>query len=110
LEAIDGSQIVSDNVRISAEDTPELHLQAERIRNKLSRYMDRRDSTIKKMVVSILAESPKEGLDALEILERIRQKYGLEIERTSLSPQLSRLKNEGILANENQRWMLTVQK
>ncbi|HUZ32162.1 MAG TPA: hypothetical protein VMV19_08700 [Xanthobacteraceae bacterium] len=49
--------------------------------------------TIKEAVLLILSEH-SEGLTALEILAEINARFALGIVRTSLSPQLSRLKND----------------
>ena len=49
--------------------------------------------TIKEMVRTILDAAPS-GLTAHQILEKINSDYGKDIERTSLSPQLSRLKSD----------------
>src|SRR3712207_3956715 len=49
-------------------------------------------ATIKEAVLEVLAEAPN-GLIAVDILKMISTpRFGLNIERTSLSPQLSRLK------------------
>ncbi len=48
--------------------------------------------TIKNAVLQILEHYPK-GLLALDILDKINQRFDLEIVRSSLSPQLTRLKN-----------------
>jgi hypothetical protein len=64
--------------------------------------------TIKDMVVRVLSETGK-GMDALKLMENVKGKFGVEVQRTSLSPQLSRLKSEGILVMENKVWSLTSQ-
>ncbi len=57
--------------------------------------------TIKEMVIEVLKEAP-EGLEANDIIDRINLFYGKKIQRTSLSPQLTRLKrDEKIQLNEN---------
>lgn len=62
--------------------------------------------TIKDMVKAILADRPH-GLLAAEILAKIHRKFGVQIERTSLSPQLSRLRQEGHLHLEGGKWFPT---
>tara|TARA_B100000614_G_scaffold151374_1_gene134212 strand:- start:2710 stop:2970 length:261 start_codon:yes stop_codon:yes gene_type:complete len=64
----------------------------------------KRQLTIKEMVLELLAEVFPEGLTALEILERIQARWLPGLERTSLSPQLSRLKNEELIANVEGKW------
>jgi len=62
--------------------------------------------TIKEMVRSILRSRP-DGLTAGEILHEIHERFGVAIERTSLSPQLSRLRDSGDVTPENGRWYST---
>ena len=62
--------------------------------------------TIKEMIVIILAEAGPSGLSALGILDRIRERWQSNIERTTLSPQLSRLKGEGQIVNLARAWKL----
>jgi hypothetical protein len=59
--------------------------------------------TIKEMAKEVLASQPN-GLSSVGILDGIRKQFGQEIERSSLSPQLSRLKAEGELALEDEVW------
>ncbi|HZG09750.1 MAG TPA: hypothetical protein VEZ70_12290 [Allosphingosinicella sp.] len=59
--------------------------------------------TIKEMVRNILRGRP-DGLTATEILQEIEQRHGVCIERTSLSPQLSRLRASDELTLEDGRW------
>lgn len=59
--------------------------------------------TIKDMVLEVLADKPA-GAEATEILNLIANRFGEEIPRPSLSPQLSRLKEEGRLALEGRIW------
>jgi len=49
--------------------------------------------TIKQAVLAVLADHPN-GLTALDILAEINRRFELGIVRTSLSPQLTRLKND----------------
>ncbi len=64
--------------------------------------------TIKQMVLRLLDESSPQGLTALEILERIQKRWKSELERTSLSPQLTRLKVDGAIYNEKNQWFRSV--
>jgi hypothetical protein len=59
--------------------------------------------TIKDMVREILKERP-EGLRAKELLKEIQNRFSVTIERTSLSPQLSRLRGHREITLENGRW------
>jgi hypothetical protein len=61
--------------------------------------------TIKEAVVSVLNASLF-GMTALEILEKIDTLHGMDYPRTSLSPQLSRLKNDGVIAKDGKIWRL----
>lgn len=60
-------------------------------------------TTLKGMSLYVLRKTPS-GLTANQILERIRLEFGAEVARSSLSPQLSRLRNEGILVREGKNW------
>jgi hypothetical protein len=62
--------------------------------------------TIKEMVLEVL-EGETEGATAQTIIELINNRFGEEIARPSLSPQLSRLKEEGYLALDGRTWRLT---
>jgi hypothetical protein len=61
--------------------------------------------TIKQAVIKILERAPR-GLAALQILERLRTEFQMDYPRTSLSPQLSRLKNEGKIGLKGNVWYL----
>jgi hypothetical protein len=61
--------------------------------------------TIKDMARFVLNHDvAKEGLTSAEILGYIKEEYGREIDRTSLSPQLSRLKDAGEVALLGEKW------
>lgn len=59
--------------------------------------------TIKEMVMDVLSGMP-EGAEASEIVDLIANKHGEVIVRSSLSPQLSRLKEEGVLELDGRIW------
>jgi hypothetical protein len=61
------------------------------------------EATIKGMVLNVLSAFPQ-GQTALEILERINATVDVPYPRTSLSPQLSRLKAEGKIHREGRVW------
>lgn len=60
-------------------------------------------ATIKEMTRAVLAAQPK-GLNSAGVLDGIRKMFGREIERTSLSPQLSRMKDDGELVLSEDVW------
>jgi hypothetical protein len=62
--------------------------------------------TIKEMIRSILRSRP-DGLAAGEILQEIQERFSVAVERTSLSPQLSRLRDSGDVTLVNARWYST---
>jgi hypothetical protein len=66
--------------------------------------------TIKQAVLEVLKDHP-EGMTALEILAQINTRYfGGDIPRTSLSPQLSRLKdNDQKIELTGNKWFLRPQ-
>jgi hypothetical protein len=66
------------------------------------------DLTIKDMVLEVLGPIA-EGAEALTILQFIKDRFGKEIERTSLSPQLSRLKRDGLLDLDGKLWRIADQ-
>ena len=61
--------------------------------------------TIKQMVVKLIDQNGA-GLSAIDLMARIKAVYDLEIPRSSLSPQLSRLKQEGRLVDKSGIWCL----
>lgn len=67
---------------------------------------DKPKMTIKEGVIEVLKRVYPEGLTALSILERLRADIGLDYPRTSLSPQLSRLKNEEKVILKGNVWYL----
>lgn len=61
--------------------------------------------TIKEMVRTVFARpEAAKGLAAGEVLEAIEKEFDVKIERTSLSPQLSRLRESGDVVWEDGRW------
>lgn len=62
--------------------------------------------TMKAAAVAVLRKADR-GLTARELLPLINQHLGTEYPRSSLSPQLSRLKREGFITLEGSVWMLT---
>lgn len=63
------------------------------------------EKTIKEAVVEIL-QWEDDGMPAVDILAKLHERFGFDYPRTSLSPQLSRLKAEGMLVREGMNWRL----
>lgn len=61
--------------------------------------------TIKEAIVSVLADK-RSGMTALEILDELANRFDMRIKRTSLSPQLSRLKDDGKIDRLGMIWSL----
>jgi hypothetical protein len=64
--------------------------------------------TLKEMILLTLRTRHR-GADALTILDEINARWNIGLERTSLSPQLSRLKSEGKLHLIGKVWSLAQQ-
>lgn len=64
------------------------------------------EKTIKEAVVEILAEVGK-GMTANELLPAVNERLQADYSRSSLSPQLSRLRHAGELERNDKVWMLT---
>lgn len=62
--------------------------------------------TIKEMILEVLGVLPA-GADANKIIRVIRDRFGKDIPRTSLSPQLSRLRQEGHLDLDGSIWRIS---
>lgn len=77
-------------------------------RNALAhlRTQDDRKLTIREMVLSVLGVMT-DGLEVNELIEFIQTIFGVEVARTSLSPQLSRMKAEGELELVGDTWKVT---
>lgn len=65
--------------------------------------------TIQTMAVAVLTNRPK-GANAVEIVGLIQERFGADVPRTSLSPQLSRLKKDGKLTMRAKTWRLVANK
>ena len=61
--------------------------------------------TFQDMIVTVLENIPQ-GADANQILELIDKEFGKKIKRSSVSPQLSRLKANGVLTLKDNIWSL----
>lgn len=66
-------------------------------------WTKRLGKTTQDMVLEILNDKPK-GLSALNILEELNSRWSLGLVRTSLSPQISRLKQKGKLLYSDGLW------
>jgi hypothetical protein len=60
--------------------------------------------TIKEAIMRVLPEYP-DGLLALDLLGKINERFDLQLVRTSLSPQLTRLKRERKITNRGSAWL-----
>jgi hypothetical protein len=65
----------------------------------------KRNFTMKEASVEILGKHPN-GLTATEILPELNKLIGSDYARSSLSPQLSRLKKDGVIYDINGIWTL----
>ncbi|WP_312781545.1 hypothetical protein [Brevundimonas sp.] len=65
----------------------------------------RAPGTLKQMAFTVLYEAG-EALTAQQILQAIFEKFGQRIERTSMSPQLSRLGQDGVLLRNQNLWLV----
>lgn len=63
------------------------------------------EKTIKEAVLEILKDAGR-GMTALEILPEVNRRLSVDYPRTSLSPQLSRLKADGFLERNGIVWSL----
>lgn len=61
--------------------------------------------TLKQMAFTVLYEA-KEAMTAQQILQAIYEKFGQRIERTSMSPQLSRLGQDHVLLRMQNLWAI----
>jgi hypothetical protein len=61
--------------------------------------------TIQDMAVEVIADASG-GVTALEILDQINSRFKASLKRTSLSPQLSRLKADGVIELRGKRWFI----
>lgn len=67
-----------------------------------------RPMSIKEMISRVLDQTYPGGLTAIEVLKQIQRNWRPELERTTLSPQLSRLKHDGVIKNVDSKWFLVV--
>ncbi len=65
--------------------------------------------TIQSCVLDLLRTEPDREFHIMEILDALRETYSADLVRTSLSPQLSRLKQDGEVIFQNSKWKLYVQ-
>ena len=64
------------------------------------------DKSIKEMVLEVLKDGA--GRHAQDVLHEIKTTFGVVVERTSLSPQLSRLKVDGMIDRaDGNYWIIT---
>lgn len=63
--------------------------------------------TMKQLVIYALKEHFREGATGKQLVEFFKSRYGREIARESLSPQLSRLRAEKKIDHQGRIWFLT---
>jgi hypothetical protein len=74
---------------------------------KAQRFEDteKQGLTIKERILAILKDNP-DGMTSSKLLEEINSRYQEEIPRWSLSPQLSRLKQENRISVDGKKWKI----
>lgn len=68
---------------------------------------NRINMTFQEMIIDVLNDLPSKGAEALKIIDLIKQKHGKTILRSSISPQLSRLKDKAVLELNDNIWTLS---
>ncbi len=63
--------------------------------------------TIKEQVVAVL-DGARQGLDTDGIQAKLLEHFGRDVAKSSLTPQLSRLKSEGVIEQEERIWRMPV--
>lgn len=63
-----------------------------------------RRPTIKQMIVAVLGEFG--GATSESIIGLVKENHDVDVPRSSMSPQLSRLKNDGVVEFDGQLWRL----
>jgi hypothetical protein len=63
--------------------------------------------TIKSMILSALTSHFDDGATLAELRAFIKDVFGQEVDRTSISPQLSRLRDEGAVEQRGRAWRLS---
>jgi hypothetical protein len=95
---------IKDQIRLLKEELSEVRI-ARAALDPTPEYSEEGDVTIKDMIRAVL-KGESLGLAAAEILKKIEAQYGKRLERTSLSPQLSRLRGEEEVTLTAGRWYL----
>lgn len=72
---------------------------------EVSAYSLDEQPTIKEMVLDVLEQAP-DGLSTKAMIEAMSDKFGVDVKRTSLSPQLSHMKKSGTLDRIKGQWSL----
>jgi hypothetical protein len=63
--------------------------------------------TIKSMIVTALTSHFDDGATLSELRNFIKDVFGQEIDRTSISPQLARLREDGVVEKRGKKWKLS---
>lgn len=61
--------------------------------------------TLKELALEALQARP-EGAETVQIIADIKERHGIDVPRESMSPQMSRLRHEGIVVREGSSWRL----
>jgi len=64
------------------------------------------DLTVGDMALAVLKDGPPDGCTSSQILEAIHARWTPNLQRSSLSPPLSRLKKKGAIDLVGERWQL----
>ncbi len=112
LEELDVAERVYRESLAEGESEPSLGELFGDIFNQATAWTEReryRPKTIKQMILQLLNENYPGGLTALEILDHIRKRWMPTLERTSLSPQITRLKGKNAVTNDKGKWFLVTE-
>jgi len=99
------AQIVTLRAELKKISTAQAALSGDEGQAPAAKEQSAKRKTIKEMVLDSL-EGKSNGETADGLLSCIEDKFGTKIVRSSLSPQLTRLKAEGAIVNEKERWKL----
>jgi hypothetical protein len=66
--------------------------------------------TIKQLILRALSEKFRDGATPLELRDFLRERFDRVVDRNSISPQLTRLREEGLIhqSEGDGRWRLTL--
>lgn len=76
------------------------------ITSRLSSQQRFEGMTMKALTIKALDQHLTNGATTKELIIFFEDAWGRKIKRESLSPQLSRLRSEGVIGRQSQRWFL----